>query len=213
MSQDVTRVIEKVRKLLALAAGTHGPEADAALASAHRLMNEYDLDQATITDAEVGSVYSTQLFERLSRITGLETALATVLHRCFHVNLVWSRERREMLAFGRPHHIKVAGYAYVVLSRKFREKWEASRRSTGSDSYFLGMAATVIATLKRGEEPRGLILLEEERRAAFAREFPETGAVEIDVSARAFAHGRRDGQDIRLQTPVGHAPRSTGRIA
>lgn len=233
-SSDTDRIVDKVRKLLALAEGaaTDG-ERDAALAQVQRLLDRYDLDQADI-DAARGEDDYVEAFVDSYREADMPPQLGpltALLRTYFSVKVIserraYAEDDARLKLFGRPHHVQIAEYVYCCLDRVFREKWRSRVRATGhrrgARAYMTGLAIAVSHTLdqerarRTTEETTTLARTEHGLTAAFGRRYGELENVRrrpVDVGdGEALLAGLEQGQDIRIRPGVRSAEREQGKL-
>lgn len=127
------KLVEKVRKLLALAADTpNQAESETALAIARRIMLEHGIEEASVAAAKPREWTRDTVWEGERR--GLESdQVLSLLSEYFFVRVIVRRyfidkkksTRPKMVElFGRPEHVAIAKYVYVFLTRAFRRLWE-----------------------------------------------------------------------------------------
>jgi hypothetical protein len=82
-ADDATRTLDRIRKLLALAASSNQHEAEIAMRRAHELMLRHNIDSVGTTDYEVR-----HLGDALKRSNRVETEVMLLLHEYFFVKVI-----------------------------------------------------------------------------------------------------------------------------
>lgn len=165
-SEERQRMIEKVRKCLALSKSANENEAAAALRQAQKLMQAY-----AITETDVGLVEYVEGFvdhayrwqmtratkknpERKSYVPRTLSIVSYLIGRAFTVKEVWSPSptgRYRCFYYGRTANVSLACYAHRVVYKAAMSAWNAyrrqdptaARRKGGRTSFFLGWCAAV----------------------------------------------------------------------
>lgn len=203
---DITRILEKVKKCLALAASDNPGEAEAALRQAKKLMDKYGITEAQVKLAEVKSVESKAppARDRASR-------LAAMVAQAFACRLIMHHPSRggAFEFIGKGHYPELAQYTFSVLwkrldteSKAFHEQmlcslldpsWEveaealAVRLNVGTDDWYVRHIIRKNASLKREAT-------EEARRATTS--FCEGWLYRVHETVRNFA-GHEPDQDVQ----------------
>jgi predicted SprT family Zn-dependent metalloprotease len=224
------KVVERVARLLALAASPNVHEAEAAASAAQRLILKYNLDLR----AEAGS--KGYAFAHVGRATGRvnesERILAMVLGKHFFVEVIWvpvyrplEGKRGSVLELcGTPANIAMAEYVYTYLTETAEQLWSAHRRSFGLDgnrdrrTYLAGVMTGFAEKLSRqatAHREQGLVWIKDadldgyfRRRHPHVRHVRYTGSRKTD----AYARGRDAGRRIVLRKGLDAPPVTRGRL-
>lgn len=232
MNSDTDRIVDKIKKLLALAEGaaTDG-ERDAALSQVQRLLDRYQLDLGAIdTDSGDGCVESfIDTFDRRPPL--LMELLIEILQQFFYVRAVsaaqpYANHTHRLLLFGLPHNVQIAEYVYCFLERTFRDKWRARARATGhvrgQRSYLLGLALAVTKTLeserarRTNEESTALVRCGHDVGRALARRHGNLPQMAQSKGRKrddqALVDGLLDGRDVRIRPALRAEERAQGKL-
>jgi hypothetical protein len=164
------RVLERVSRLLSLAASDNRHEAEAAMTAARRLMLKHNIQEATLGASD-------HTFRHLGTPTQRRQAwqrtLANILCEYFFVEVIivpifdvrLGKNASVIEICGTPTNLEVAAYAHDFLERAATELWLERRRNEGSaaggrNAFLLGVMTGFRAKLERErkeEKGAGLI--------------------------------------------------------
>ncbi len=222
------RVLERIRKLLALAGSANQHEAEAAMQRAHELMLRHNIEAAAA--AEQRAFESRHLGDPARRSNGVEAAIVALLSDCFFVRVIrlpvdLPREGRRGSVYelsGTRSNLDLAVHVYEFLlgtaGRLWRENRTDARVRSGRDriAYQSGVIRGFHDKLRlerftlagTGLVWRGDAGLDEYYR----RRHPRTHASRR-LTRRSGAHsaGREAGHKVVLQ-PVGDGPSPARRL-
>jgi hypothetical protein len=222
-------LLERVRKLLALAGSPNQHEAEAAMRLAHRLMLKHNLEQTSL-DAGPTSSYS---FRHLGRATGriseVDSVLAALLGEFFFVQPIWvssfrvrDGKRASILEItGRDDNLVMAEYVHGFLVHAAESLWRAHKREHGIQRN--GDRRAFLAGVMRGfgdklraerksEAAAGLVWVPDAGgKAYFRRRHPHTQRTHHKSSAQTSAsdHGRSAGRALVMSRPLSGSTGST----
>ena len=108
-----TRIIDKIKKCLALSASANEHEAAAAIRQAQKLMSQYGL---TNIDIELADVSITNINYTTQKITRWHWWLIVTISSCFGTKAILSKGEH-ISFFGVNGSDELAGYAYQVIYR------------------------------------------------------------------------------------------------
>jgi hypothetical protein len=139
-------IFEKITKLLRLAERATGPEAELALANAHRLATQHQVDLATIDTTE-GEVERKEEFVK-DEVEYSERSLSVyiqwILQNHFRVKCCYNR--RVVYFVGRKSDVVFAQYLFSWLQDRFVAEWQQEKRKPNPGSgrrsakaFFYGM--------------------------------------------------------------------------
>jgi len=219
-------VLDRIRKLLALAQSANPHEAQSAARTAQRLMLRYNIDQL---GAERSDGYTSRRLGRTTgRTTEAERLLGTILQDHFFVDVVWVHgyrptdgvHGRVMEVCGRHENVEIADYVFHFVTATADRLWNEHkgrngiRGNGGRRAYLAGVMAGFRDQLDQQREQqteRGLVWRgDPDLDRYFARRHPL-------VSTRGFfegahdatrEHGRRDGRSIVLHRGVESSART-----
>ncbi len=146
------RLIEKIRKLLALSTSSNEHEAQAALRMAVRTMEKHRVDEADIEEEGNEAIYRI-LPTGKKRVAAYQRLITSLLSRYFQVTVIHSQlydpvadqVSRTFEIFGRRDHVEVAEHCYHFLENRLASLWRAYQNNiAGSarhskNSYYLGI--------------------------------------------------------------------------
>lgn len=225
---DTARVLNKIKRLLALADGAASDgERLAALTQVQRLMLRYNLDAAAVEQADhTDDQFHEEFVDTYRRRTAWLDPILTLLAEFFFVQPFFEQraDDTKVMLFGEPHNVAVGAYVYCFLDRTFRDKWRArcrERRSrAGCRSYCLGMAAAIRETLL--EEHRqaagsghALIRSNDDLMNGFRARYGDLrglAAPNLQLDPLAAIDGHMDGQDVRIRKGIRAQPERQGHL-
>jgi hypothetical protein len=153
-------VIEKIKKILALAESTSGPEADLAFKRANELVVKYNISQRELDEAKTDSKIVEQIVP-LDVVDAVEIQLANLLTSCFFTVSGFSKNIHSDDYQGKPqlfriigehHNVVIATHVYYFLRRRFDDLWAKFKESTAAEntareSYMAGLCAGLCTKL------------------------------------------------------------------
>lgn len=215
------RVIDKVRRLLALAGSDNPHEADAAMQQARRLMLEHNLrerdtraEDRDFTFAHVGPVKA--------RHDEHERVLGSILTKHFFVQGIWTNSFRPLEGrrgavleiCGTRANVRMAEYVHGFLLQAGEAAWRRHRAEHGVTgnrdrrTFLVGVMRGFREKLERDRQAsaaQGLVWVGDAGVAEFyRRRNPRVQTVKHAGRARneAFLHGQAAGQELVLHRPV-----------
>lgn len=224
-----TGVLQRVRKLLALADSPNRHEAETAMRTAHRLMLKHNLQV-------VGDASDDYAHVHLGRPTGrsseAERALAGLLGEFFFVQPIWvsvfrvhDQKRVNVLEVtGRPENLAMAEYVYDFLLAAAERLWRAHKRAHGirrnadRQAYHAGVIrgfADKLRAERTVQRGAGLVWVGDPRAERhFRRRHPRVHTTSSSSSEHSAAanHGRSAGRGLVLSRPVTGGNRERGRL-
>lgn len=220
---DVDRVLERIRKLLALAGSPNQHEAETAMRKAHELMLRHNIE-ASAARAE-RSFEVRLLGEPLRRATRVESDIIVLLSQYFFVKAIRipvyvPHEGKRGLLYeiaGTRPNVEMASHVYAFLLATAERLWQENRRDTrvrsGRDrlSYQSGVIRGFrekLATERTELRGTGLVWVGDSRledfyRARHPRVVTRRRTVRMDG---AHAAGREAGRTVVLHKPVERGP-------
>ncbi len=227
---ESARVLERIRRLLALADSPNANEAEAAMAAAQKLMLRYNLDvAATRGDAEAG--YG---FRHLGAPTGRtgehERLVAAILAEHFFVEVIWvpvyrpldQRHGSVLEICGTKENLEMASYVHAFLLHAAERLWREHKRERGvrgdrdRRTYLAGVMSGFLEKLRaqRTENrAQGLVWVRDADLDGFyRRRHPRITHVRTRGPRRteAHAHGREAGRALVIHKPVGAGGHAAG---
>jgi len=223
-------LLERIRKLLALADSPNQHEAETAMRMAHRLMLKHNLERPDVEDTAANYGFR-HVGRSTGRISEVESLLAGLLGEFFFVQPIWvsvfrvgDRKRVSVLEItGRHENLAMAEYVHGFLLHAAESLWRdhkkkhGIRRDTERRAFLAGVIRGFAEKLRRerkSEEAAGLVWVADPRSDSyFARRHPRVRSTRYTSSAntQASSHGRAAGRDIVLSRPIAEGPSKTTR--
>ena len=241
MRDDKKRMMDKVRKCLALSASSNPNEAARALAQARALMHKYDIEAGDLDLLDISTFEIEECSENAAQPTAYESNLLSEIARAFACQAVLRKSttqrrrgtRAKFEFIGKGHHAEVAGYCADVLLRQLRasmsahvaalkaearsEGWSLSRKEANSARCAYAMAW--VAQVRAKVDALGVVKLADDdpvKRAtldATGGRKSKTRAPSISpADAESWRAGEADGAGVELHRPVDGAA-TTPRLA
>jgi hypothetical protein len=232
-------VLEKVRKLLALASSPEPHEAAQALAMASRLMARHNIDAAELGRSEDPGYERWLIPLGTARLSRRDTLIGSILSEHFFVKVIYSWEYdvvsckslRQLELLGRPVNLHMARHVFYYLKERAETIWRAHKpalaakgeKGLGAKSVFIsGMLLSFRDKLKSAEKvpfqgevmpESSLILARDSRLERFYREaHPHLTTLYTHSSAHApnaAAAGAEAGRALSIFAPVA-SPQAAG---
>jgi uncharacterized protein DUF2786/SprT-like family protein len=228
-SPEIDRVLQRVRKLLALASSANRHEAESAMQRAHELMLRYNVDAAAA--AEARDFETRQVGDPSRRGTGVEAAIVVLLTECFFVEAIrvpvyLPRAGKRGAVYelsGTRANLELAVHVYHFLLATADRLWQATRDGgairSGRDrlAYQTGVIRgfhdklqeerTVLAGT--GLVWRGDAGLDSFFHRRHPRIRSQRGTTQLN---QAHLAGREDGRRVVLHRPVETGPSGARRL-
>jgi hypothetical protein len=239
---ETRAILEKVRKLLALAQSSNEHEASLAMQKANELIEKHNLDRL---ERERKSRYVHKTIElRRMRIENYHKDVCSILMDFFYTDIVLSsqydalddRVYRTIDLMGTAENVLIAEYVYHFLMDRLDSLWEDYRRKTGKPgrskrSYWLGILKGFREKLDRqeksrrpakpygqgaGPSTRSLVLAQDRGLNLFKRQrYPRlhhTREATIYLETGAFQAGVEDGNELTLNRGVTGQDGNRGKL-
>jgi hypothetical protein len=228
MPPAVQKVLDKVKKLLALAESQNVHEAEAAMAHANRLLLEFNLDPAVTAVP----TYRWQRVGRSAAALAIEAKIiGGILSEFFFVECIWvsvyqpllDRDERQLELLGDRHNLELAHYVHDFLHREAERLWQAERpkwsgqgRTARRDflsGVLLGFRDKLRAE-RRGSAERGLVWAGDPQLKAWLHSrYPRISSMASSGVGATDAHaaGRAAGHALRIHHGVG-TPSNSGKL-
>lgn len=210
---ETDKMLQKVRKLLALAESPNVYEAEAAMATAHALILRYNLDVAT---ASQRIDYAWRQIGQSGAAIPIEWKLvASILSKWFFVECVWvsvyvakhDRMERQLEILGSETNLELAHYAHDFLHEACETLWLQARKQRLEGKRREFVAGVLMGFSQKLEEERkvqagrGLIWIGDPKLDGYVHErFPRLRTMAGAGVRRSAAHeaGRAAGQKLRI---------------
>jgi len=217
------RVVQRIRKLLALADSPNQHEAEAAATAARKLMLRFNVEVDKEVPDDAASRYGFRHLGRPSgRILEHDRRLALILTTYFFVDGLWvpvyrplEGKRGSVLEIcGLEPNLAMAEHVHAFLSSTALRLWDAYRRTAPGTSnrdrqaFLAGVMAGFESKLSAQNEQfqeQGLVWVPDaELGEFFKRRYPRTQTVRRGGARRnaAYAQGEEAGGNIVLSKPV-----------
>ena len=188
-----SNIVEKIKKLLSLAQSDNANERDAALAKAHAIAVDNQVDMALIDLSTVGAVAEDKLIEDDSTILGKPLdirakLLASTIQRFLAVEVIYgyggsyvnNTRHRTMGFVGRTSEVEYAKWLYSYLADEFVRRWNMERRlhslpANHRNTFWLGMSRGLSRQIEDAKQAA--------QQAAFVRHTAE-GSTVAETSGR-----------------------------
>ena len=223
-------ILERVRKLFALAGSSNQHEAENAMRMAHRLMLKHNLQRPSDGEAP-GAFGFRHLGKPTGRISEAESVLAGLLGEFFFVQPIWvsvyrveDQKRASVLEVtGRPENLAMADYVYGFLQSSAEALWREHkrkhciRRDAERRAFLAGVMrgfAEKLRSERKAAESTGLVWVSDPvADRYFQRRHPRVRNTSYSSSANSLAghHGRAAGRELVLKRPLGQGPSKTVR--
>jgi hypothetical protein len=218
-------ILDRIRKLFALAGSSNQHEAEAAMRMAHRLMLKHNVERPSNND-DAGAYGFRHLGRYTGRISEAENVLAGLLGEFFFVQPIWvsvyrvqDGKRVSVLEVtGRHENLAMADYVYGFLQSASEALWREHKDKHGisGDSerrvFMAGVMrgfAEKLRTERTAAAATGLVWVADPlAQRYFRRRHPRVrSSVRTSSEHRAAAaHGRAAGRELVLNRPMGQGP-------
>lgn len=229
------KVVEKIKKLLALARSDNEHEASRAAEQAHKLLLRHNLTEQTVKERP-SSDYSRLGVDRRIFARVEDKFVDGLLQQFFFVKVVMSRHaradggggnsnsawyERDTILIGTKPNIEVAAYVRQFLIDKFRKLWLEYKRETGSrpraqQSYYLGLTKGLSNKLKeqqrRVEDEMALILVRDPMLDELVKHIRNKSTSSIRADQETIEDGIEDGKKIKIQRSLEEKSTISGRF-
>lgn len=224
-SDEDTRLLGRIARLLALAESSNMHEAQNAMSLAQRLMLKHNLE--TIGDPRKNYAYGFRhLGTPTGRVSEAERLLSTILGKHFFVDVIWvpvyrpteARRGSVLEVCGTPANLEMAAYVHAFLTHTAAQLWQEHKKAKGirgdrdRRTYLAGVMLGFLEKLnvQRVEhKEQGLIWVGDvDLDDFYRRRHPHIVHVRHAGNRRTEAHheGREAGRKIVLHKPVHGGP-------
>ena len=214
------KIIDRVRKLFALAQSANEHEAKTAANMASRLLIEHNLSAEEISAEK--SYEETEVDEGLGKIQFYHKEILCILRDYFFVELYARRlsvyterhERRKsrasLVLIGTATNTKIATFVYEFLSRKYIQLWADHKKKTGcpgsfKTAYFAGLTKGLREQLKvtrtQVQEEKGLVIVKDPGLTKFMEnmKLSKTQPSKLNkMDAATYQAGVEMGKNLRI---------------
>lgn len=205
------KIIDKVRKLLALATSSNEHEAAAAAAKAQELLLKYNLSesQVTIGDLEEKAEHS-EFYEKYKSGWMGQLMYGICQSLCCEMVSSTQYKGKTFHIFGKPSNIEVATYLYEYLRReviKIQPHYNKLAFSMGAVvTINKKLRQTFTEFQKASDQTMALVHVQNQAAIALRNEvFPKLSkGRSASLDSYAFSEGRRAGEGIAIHRGVGN---------
>lgn len=223
------KIIDKIKKLLALATSPNENEAKAAAAKAQSLLTHHNLDLQQVKDYV--PEYELEQVTLLSKLTLEHKISASILREFFFVEVYSERQRRDGKAatsvkmFGTPENVEVGQYIYDFLVHKLAQLWKeygkqnyvrGSSRNSFMMGFYYGLKEQLNQARQAAQTERGLVLVRDSRMQLELRN--KVGHISRRTEKRGVADeqaleaGREQGKTVRIAKAISSSDGNKGRL-
>ena len=225
------KLLERMRKLLALAQSSNRFEAENAAASAQRMMLKYNLQ---LTEDETPNIHlrAIQLGTPIRRIYEHQSWVGSILTDHFFVRAIWmpvylplmGKSAQILEICGNSANLSLAEYVHDFLHESATRLWKAHQQSHGIRAnrdrltFFAGVMRGFYDRLNQQytdlEQEHGLVLNKDRHLDDyFSRRFPKSRSFSGSSRSRkaAYQDGQKAGKSIILSKPIETTNHSTHR--
>lgn len=210
--QQELKLLDKIKKLWALAESSNVHEAALAAAKANELLLKHNLQQQTHLRANLDTAENDEelTYQHIILTTAkmrTDPKLAAIYHivKLFYVAPIFCRQPQGVVlsAVGSYHNLQVAEYVAHFMDRELDRLWANSPHhgNAARNSFFTGVAEGFESKIKAVQETvasrRELITLQDDLRKKFKQVFPHTRQqassrrVDHHAQAAGWAAGRK----------------------
>jgi predicted SprT family Zn-dependent metalloprotease len=212
--ESQTGILDKVKKLLALAQSDQPHEAESAMSKANALMLKWNLNHSDLSEQRKHSI---RHLGEASKIFAHLKILSCLLRDFFFVDTLWvytfcphkGKEGRVLEILGRPENVELAEYVYHYILNYGDRQWKEHRKSVkgGSRMNFLyGVILGFYEKCDRGRElqrEEGLVWKGEAWLAELmAKRHPRTRKTTPSrgqLDQESFLAGKKQGEQMVLR--------------
>jgi hypothetical protein len=216
------KIIDKIKKLLALATSDNEHEASRAAEQAHRLLLKHNLTEQSVRDRpplEYGRLgVDRRIFARTE-----DKFVDTILQEHFFVRVITSRHlrpddgggssrsawyERDVILIGTKSNVEVAAYIRHFLIGKFRDLWlsykrENDARPRDQQPYYLGLmqglGKKLLDQRHRVEAEMSLVLVKDPALDELVKDIESGRSSKVRGEQEVILHGLEDGKKIEIQ--------------
>jgi len=151
---NISKVIERIQCLLNLGRSPNPHEAEAAVAMAKKLMDDYRLTEADVSRA-ASKIQRYQL--DVCRFTVVHRSVLVILEWDFNVRVATRKQNRQRIIaiYGTPADLVIAEQVYRTLLDAFTQRWKTRRqKKLDRPNFMAGLQHGVHVQLQRTHDAR-----------------------------------------------------------
>lgn len=224
-------ILEKVKKLLALASSSNEHEASLATNKAQELLTRYNLSMQSL---DTMSEYEKVTLANEPYKKPHQSYIIYILEEYFFVEVVTFKERtgdrtidgRRKYRYninmaGTATNVQVAEFVFAFLSVTYMSLWLQYKREKGVGeshriSFYAGLTnglrEKLSATLKKVENETGLVVIKDPNIIKEFGDNIKTKSVSTRVIGATMADGHEKGKNINIAKPIGGSSTSSGKL-
>lgn len=226
-----SEIIDRIRKLLALATSDNEAEASLAAQKAQELLVKHNLSMSQV-EAKPDD-YVKEEIEEGKRRSKETLYINRILSRFYFVDIVSSakprmkgetRRDKVTIMLGKPHNIEIAKYVSLFLHRAFKDLWLDYRKRTNApltskDRFWFGLYTGLTEQLKQNqikvEQQVGLIVVPDAGLTKYVKQvFPRLGTESLTIRGRdssAQQAGHEQGKNLKISMGIGGSSGQSGK--
>lgn len=184
------KIIEKVKKCLALGESGNPFEAEQALKRAHEMCAKYGIDIASEEiNVETEFVQKSFIANRKRKHPAFDF-VSMIVQKYFSCNIVYdySGEQLSLIFIGNKKQVEIARHVYIFLFREFTNRWSAYKQLKNNKgtqvSYYRGLYEGVKKTLESNE-------------AEYNKRFHKFALIQIDQKQKRDEYQKKAIQNLK----------------
>lgn len=215
-------IVEKIKKLLALATSPNEHEAKLATEKANELLIKHNIKMQDVTKQE--SDYTEFSLEQRGRVASETKWVLNILKDHFFVQPFYRRSKvfgqTHIILFGDETNVEVAKYIYDFLMTKFYDLWREYKFNHAADtmhkqSYYAGLYQGLDEQLKsrlaKVQTETGLVLRRDPKLDEYTKDWAKT-KTKVDLhSEHAQNQGYQDGKKIQINKGITSEATDSGK--
>lgn len=225
------KVLDKIKKLLALANSSNEHEASLAAQRAQKLLLKYNLTMQSVEKHD--SDYVNRVVEERTFLRTEDKFVSRILTDHFFVRVFSQRLRTEgyeigkqnsfaqVVLLGTKSNVEIASYIRDFLINEFHSCWISYRRESGcpasyQQSYYYGLLRGLDEKLKAQkkevEQEMGLIWVSDPKLDQILADMEvRSKKTKLDFQSQAVADGESDGQNIKIRKALKNNSTRSGK--
>lgn len=219
-------IIEKIKKLLALATSSNENEAKLAAAKAQELLVAHNLDMQTVNLSD--NSYDHDILFEVSKSNAEYKYVSWLINKYFFVMTIQTQfgHKRIYRVVGEKANIEIASYMSEFFFRAFRECFVQYRKDNGvpleakADFYFgfyEGIKTQLEASRKKVEDSKGLVVIKDPKIREYAiSAIGPIASVKTSVSTRGYDSvreaGFEKGRELNISRGIGGPSIKSGKL-
>ncbi|WP_395495799.1 DUF2786 domain-containing protein [Acetobacter sp. KSO5] len=221
------KLLERLKKLMALSRSANEHEAASALEKAQALMREFSITEDDLDLADYGTTESPAVFikprQRLPIYAGM---LCSVIESAFGASAVWDTDGREakVIWIGPQSKTEIAAYSFTVLARLLQKKRSEykfvalmresspgkreARADTYCEGWVMGVRSNIMPYQPSEKEKRLSDLFTRQKFPSLGKADMRGAGLSAGESSDAYSDGISEGRKTRLQAGMKGEKRS-----